>query len=242
MKRHGQPFLTAEWRHLAMLNYLVDPALLQPLVPAGTELDDWHGKTYASLVGFLFLQTRVFGIRIPFHRNFEEVNLRFYVRRREGHEIRRGVVFVKEIVPRPAIALTARFFYGERYVSARMAHQLSPGPNGETLTASYSWWMRGQENKVSVSASGPVADTAPGSEAEYITEHYWGYVQRPGGTTTGYQVHHPRWRVRAATSNGAEGDMTGTYGPEWASILHAPPASAFWVEGSAVEVSWGTTR
>ncbi len=241
MKQHGQPFLTAEWRHLAMLNYLVDPALLQPLVPAGTELDDWHGNTYVSLVGFLFLQTRVCGIRIPFHRNFEEINLRFYVRRREGHEIRRGVVFIKEIVPRPAIALTARLFYGEHYVSTHMAHRLYPEPTGETLATSYSWWMRGRENKVSVTAIGPVAVAAPGSEAEYITEHYWGYVQRTNGTTTEYQVHHPRWRMRDATSPSVEGDMTGTYGPAWGIILHAPPVSAFLVEGSSVEVSWGTT-
>ncbi len=74
-------FLTAEWRHLAMLSYEIDPELLQPLVPRGTDLDTWQGRTYVSVVGFLFLRTRVLGIPVPFHRNFEEVNLRFYVRR-----------------------------------------------------------------------------------------------------------------------------------------------------------------
>jgi len=33
------PFLTAEWRKLAFANYPVDPAVLQPCLPFGTELD-----------------------------------------------------------------------------------------------------------------------------------------------------------------------------------------------------------
>ncbi|HEX8362069.1 MAG TPA: DUF2071 domain-containing protein, partial [Longimicrobium sp.] len=90
-------FLAAEWRDLVMLNYEADPAALRPLVPAGTELDAWGGTTYVSMVGFLFLRTRVLGIPIPFHQDFEEVNLRFYVRRRGPEGWRRGVVFVREI-------------------------------------------------------------------------------------------------------------------------------------------------
>jgi Uncharacterized conserved protein (COG2071) len=110
-------FLTAEWRALAMLNYEVDASLLRHFVPAGTELDCWQGKTLVSLVGFRFLKTRVLGIPIPFHRNFDEVNLRFYVRRAEATEVKRGVVFIREIVPRRAIAAVARAFYNERYLA-----------------------------------------------------------------------------------------------------------------------------
>jgi uncharacterized protein YqjF (DUF2071 family) len=97
-------FLTAEWRNLAMLNYEVDQSLLLPFVPSGTTLDQWEGKTYVSLVGFRFLKTRVLGLPVPFHTNFDEVNLRFYVRRRIAGDVRRGVVFIREIVPRWAIA------------------------------------------------------------------------------------------------------------------------------------------
>src|SRR5690349_11602298 len=94
----GKTFLTAQWRDLAMLNYNVDPALLQPFVPAGTELDLWNGRAFLSLVGFRFLDTKVRGISFPFHSNFEEVNLRLYVQRRDGLMIKRGVVFIREIV------------------------------------------------------------------------------------------------------------------------------------------------
>src|SRR6266513_2477095 len=117
-------FLTAEWRSLAMLNYEVDRSVLARRVPPGTELDSWGGVVYVSVVGFLFLKTRVLGVPIPGHRNFEEVNLRFYVRRKADGEWRRGVVFVKEIVPRRAIAAVARGLYGENYVAMPMSHAI----------------------------------------------------------------------------------------------------------------------
>ena len=117
-------FLTAEWNWLAMLNYEVAPEILAPSVPAGTELDTWQGKHLVSMVGFLFQKTRVRGIPIPFHRNFEEVNLRFYVRRKVAGEWRRGVVFIKELVPHFAIAWVARTFYNENYVTLPMSHRI----------------------------------------------------------------------------------------------------------------------
>src|SRR5271167_2804911 len=126
----SSPFLTAEWRSLVMLNYEIDPAVLQRFVPAGTELDQWQGKTFVSMVGFLFLKTRVMGISVPFHSNFEEVNLRFYVRRFTDEGWLRGVVFIKELVPRRAIAWTARVFYNENYVAVPMDHNLSMDDDG----------------------------------------------------------------------------------------------------------------
>ncbi len=119
-------FLTAEWRHLAMLNYQVDPEVLRERLPRGIELDDHAGRHFVSVVGFLFLHTKVRGIPIPFHRDFEEVNLRCYVRREEQGELRRGVVFVKEFVPRRAIAWVARTVYNENYLALPMRHRIAP--------------------------------------------------------------------------------------------------------------------
>src|SRR6185437_11165669 len=101
-------FLSAVWRQLAMLNYRVDPALLAPYLPAGTTLDLWRGDAFISVVGLLFDDTRVLHVPIPFHITFPEVNLRCYVRREVGGETRRGVVFIRELVPRAAIAFVAR--------------------------------------------------------------------------------------------------------------------------------------
>src|SRR4029079_1533831 len=116
-------FLTAKWNDLIMANYEVDPALLGPRLPAGTTLDLHEGRCFVSLVGFMFLDTRVLGFPVPFHVNFEEVNLRFYLKRELETEIRRGVVFIKEIVPRFAIATVARVMYGEPYECWSMSNR-----------------------------------------------------------------------------------------------------------------------
>lgn len=115
-------FLTAEWRKLAMINYIVDDRLLLPYLPSGTLLDYRHGQCYVSLVGFMFLNTKLLGVPIPFHRNFEEVNLRFYVKRKHGNEWRRGGVFIKEFVTKAAISLVANTIYKENYQTMKMNH------------------------------------------------------------------------------------------------------------------------
>ena len=239
--RTASKFLTAEWRHLAMLNFEVDPKVLDRFVPAGTELDEWQDKTYISVVGFMFLNTRVFGVAIPFHRNFEEVNLRFYVRRKASDGWRRGVVFVKEIVPRAAIALTARVVYGENYVAVPMKHEIEGEIEGvETpRSVSYSWRFRGRVNRIDLTVQGDAREAPEGSDAEFITEHYWGYARRRGGRTMEYRVEHPRWRIARASEARLDCDVEGLYGSQFVEFLNAPAASAFLADGSEVTVFRG---
>lgn len=234
-------FLTAEWRHLAMLNFEIDPRVLRPFVPAGTELDDWRGRTFISVVGFMFLNTRVLGVAIPFHRNFEEVNLRFYVRRKADDGWRRGVVFVKEIVPRRAIALTARMLYGEKYVALPMTHSIEVENNAAELpsSVSYSWRFRGRENRLELTVEGGADVAGEGSDAEFITEHYWGYARRRSGRTMEYQVEHPRWRIARASTARLDCDVEGLYGKQFVEFLNPPAASAFLADGSEVTVFKG---
>lgn len=230
-------FLTADWQNLAMLNYEVDPGLLSEFRPAGTELDHWNGKTFVSLVGFRFLKTKVCGIPIPFHRNFDEVNLRFYVRRSVGGEIRRGVVFIKEIVPRWAIAAVARSFYNEKYIALPMDHQVKSGEH--RLSVEYSWHSGFAWNRISIGAAGTPTLPEPGSEEEFITEHFWGYSAQADGTTVEYRVTHPSWRVWSECDAKFEGNATDLYGPDLASVLAGKPSSAFLAEGSAVTMFRG---
>ena len=241
-------FLTAQWRHLAMLNYAVDPAALAPHLPAGTELDVWNGTHYVSVVGFMFLGTRVLGLPIPFHMNFPEVNLRFYVRRRgapgEPHVDRdgwkRGVVFIKEIVPRAAIALVARVLYGEAYVALPMRRSLelvdeAPRVRGRVA---YAWRLGADWHELALHIDGAPAPLVPGSEAEFITEHYWGYADGSGRTLE-YRVEHPPWRVWPAHDSTLRCAVPRLNGPAFADALAAPPRSAFLAEGSAVAVHRG---
>jgi uncharacterized protein len=224
-----RPFLTAEWRHLAMLNWGVDPGLLLPLVPAGTELDRHAGRCLVSVVGLRFLDTRVRGHRIPFHSDFDEVNLRFYVRRQVEDEVRRAVVFVRELVPLPAVAFTARLVYGERYSALPMRSRLGPDD------VEYRWRLRGRWQRLRADAAGPAALPGEGSEEEFVTEHYWGYATGRRGTLE-YRVEHAGWPVRRARRAELDCDSERLYGPGFAAALDGPPASAFLAAGSPVSV------
>jgi uncharacterized protein YqjF (DUF2071 family) len=229
-------FLTAEWKQLVMLNYAVDPALLRRFVPAGTELDSFEGRTCASLVGFQFNETRVAGFAIPFHRCFEEVNLRFYVRREE----KRGVVFIRELVPRIAIAAVARLFYGEKYSRVPMGHCLRLEPEKNCVVAEYSWGCGAQRCAMRLETVGDGYLPSDGSLGQFITEHYWGYAAQSDGGCVEYEVQHPRWTVRDARHANLSGDGARYYGADFAKVLERPPDSAFLAEGSAVTVFRGT--
>jgi uncharacterized protein YqjF (DUF2071 family) len=237
-----RPFLTASWRHLAMLNYEVPPDLLRPLVPAGTELDHWGAATLASIVGFRFLDTRVLGVPVPGHRDFDEVNLRFYVRRRgEDGAWRRAVVFVRELVPRRAVALVARWCYNEPYTAVPMRHDLAvtDAPAGAPGRAAYEWRVGGRWHRLEVSTRGVPSVPAPDSEAAFIAEHYWGYTVQADGGAKEYRVDHPAWRVWEAKGARLDCDVRAVYGAGFAECLGARPRSAFLAEGSAVAVYRG---
>ena len=226
-------FLTAEWRDLALLNYEIEPAALLPYVPAGTEIDLWDGRCFVSVVGFRFLKTRVMRLPIPFHASFLEVNLRFYVRRKVQGQLRRGVVFIKEIVPRRAIALVARVVYNENYVALPMRHAV------DEVSARYEWRLDGAWNGLALANLGDWHVADPASEAAFITEHYWGYAVQRDGSTLEYQVEHPRWRVAPAADVELVCDVGRLYGDEFAEALSRDPASAFLADGSEILVRRG---
>ncbi len=234
-------FLTADWRYLLMLNYVVDPDLLRSRVPAGVELDSWKGKTFVSMVGFLFHRTAVMGFRAPFHTNFEEVNLRFYVRRLDPEGWRRGVVFIKEIVPRRIIATVARVFYNEPYSAMPMRHRINLENRAlrEGGLVEYSWRHKGEWNALHAVAVGEPYSPRENSEEEFITEHYWGYTAQPNGGCAEYRVEHPRWNVWQVRDPTLKCDLASLYGKKFVGPLSATPASAFIADGSAVTVGAG---
>lgn len=218
-----------------MLNFRVAPELLIPHLPAGTELDFFNGETYLSVVGFLFYHTIVSGLPIPRHRNFEEVNLRFYVRKRAGGDTwRRGVVFVRELVPKPAIAITARVFYGEPYQALPMRSEVIDR-DGE-VSARYEWRRGNKWEHIAMSARGEAQTIGGGSHEEFITEHYWGYTRRSAERTSEYRVEHPRWKIWPAVSWQFDADIAALYGEKFLAPLTASPASAFIADGSFVTV------
>jgi len=215
----------------------VDPALLLPRIPAGTEMDRFEGRAFVSQVGFRFLRTRVRGIPIPFHRDFDEVNLRFYVRRSDGGVVKRGVVFIQEIVPRRAIAAVARWVYHENYRSLPMSHTVMDKDTGRRVE--YCWRLGHVSNRLVVSSKGAARNMTEGSLEQFIAEHYWGYAAQPNGGTVEYHVAHPPWRVWDVTNAEFSGDGGALYGPDFGAVLDGPPDSAILAEGSPVTVHAG---
>lgn len=216
-----------------MANYEVDPELLGGRVPAGTELDFHDGRCFVSLVGFMFLNTRVLGLPIPFHVDFEEVNLRFYVTRAAAGEVRRGVVFIKEIVPRAAIATVARVVYGEPYECWRMSHRRGNG------SVSYDWSKGAVANSLVVSRGMNLGVPADGTHGSFIIEHYWGYTRRGPGRTDEYKVEHPKWELFSARDARIEVDFGITYGKEFDLLTNKEPYSVLLAAGSPISVYKG---
>ena len=216
-----------------MLNYFVDPHLIAPLVPPGTEIDFENGETFLSIVGLLFRDTRLLGLPIPRHRDFEEVNLRFYVRRNSADTWRRGVVFIREMVPRYAVALVARAFYGENYFAVPMKREIEHLAGN--LKVEYSWRRGRRWESLKMTAAGEPQPIPAGSHAEFITEHYWGYTSLRSGCGE-YRVEHPRWKIWKAAGFELNADVATLYGEQFADTLNQPPRSAFIADGSPITI------
>jgi uncharacterized protein YqjF (DUF2071 family) len=226
-------FLTAKWQDLVMANYEIEPSLLTDFLPKNTRLDFHEGKCYVSLVAFNLLNTKVLGLPIPFHTNFEEVNLRFYVRRETENEIRRGVVFVKEIVPRRAIVVVARTFYGEPYETWKMGHEQSENK------LAYFWSKLDCHNSVSIEIGENLGVPAEDSHGEFIIEHYWGYTKRGSNRTDEYKVEHPKWELFDINYAEIDVDFGYTYGEQFAFLSEMKPNSILLAKGSEISVYKG---
>lgn len=217
-----------------MANYVIDPAILAAYLPPKTELDLYKGQCFVSLIGFMFEQTAIRGIRIPFHVNFEEVNLRFYVRYHDNGIWKRGAVFIKEIVPKPAITFVANTLYHEKYISLPMKHYYRE--TGNEIELGYHWKYKGDWMKLEAVAEKENALMLPGSKEEFIAEHYWGYSKYNAHTTFEYGVEHEPWLVHNVKSFIVDCDFEKLYGNDFAFLDTISPDSVFMAKGSPIAV------
>lgn len=227
-------FLTAEWRKLAIANYAIDKHILEPYIPSGTELDLWNDTCYVSLIGFMFKNTKLMGIPIPFHINFEEVNLRFYVRYKENDSWKRGVVFIKEIVPKFALSFVANTLYNENYVAVPMSHKWSEG--SEDQIVEYRWKIKKEWQRFNVVAERELDVIPLNSETEFITEHYWGYARYNDHVTNEYEVRHPKWEQYRVKNYTIDVDFGLVYGERFRLLNNQVPVSVMLAEGSEISV------
>jgi uncharacterized protein YqjF (DUF2071 family) len=227
-------FLTAGWNDLAMFNYEINPKILENYVPKGTELDLWNGKCYISLIGFMFENVKVLGIKVPFHVNFEEVNLRFYVKRFENGNWKRGVVFVKEIVPKHAITVVANTLYNEHYQTLKMRHARTQNETSKSFQ--YEWFKDAKWNSISMTTEKNPIPIEENSEVEFITEHYFGYTNYNKDKSIEYAVSHPRWEQLKVIESKIDVDFESIYGKDFKFLQDLKPTSEFLAIGSKITI------
>lgn len=233
-------FLKAKWENLIMANYAVPPEVLESYLPKGTELDFYEGKTYVSLVGFLFKDTKIFNVPIPFYGTFEEVNLRFYVIRKVGNEIRRGVVFINETVPSKIVAMVANYLYKEHYVSIPTRHIWNT--HEKIKQVKFEWNIAGTWNSIYTEATTASIPMEVGSIEEFILEHYYGYTKIDSETTEEYNIRHARWNVNEVIKFEINCNFAAMYGNDFDFLKDVKPDSVMLAEGSPVAVKWKRNR
>ncbi len=229
-------FLNARWENLIMANYAVDPFVLLPFLPKGVELDTFNGKAFVSLVGFMFKDTRLFKMPIPLLGTFEEINLRFYVVRKEGNGWKRGVVFINETIPFKPVAWVANWLYKEHYISIPTKHTWNI--NDENKEIIYEWKVGADWNHIKVNASNNKLPMEEGSVEQYIFEHYYGYTKVDNNTTQEYRVNHPRWETNKINAYEINCDFGKMYGKEFEFLNNEQPDNVIMAEGSEVSVKW----
>ena len=233
-------FLKANWENIIMVNYEIDPEILQPFLPKGVTLDLFDGKAYVSLVGFMFKNTKIFRIPIPYLGNFEEINLRFYVQRKGGNTIKRGVIFVNETIPYRIVAWMANKLYKEHYTVVPTKHFIHQ--KEEKQQVKFEWLLDKKWNHILVEAGTSSKKMIVGSFEEFIYEHYYGYTKVSDSATEEYRLQHPSWQVHEVINYDICCDFSAMYGDAFSVLNKAKPAAVFFAKGSSVKVDWKRTR
>lgn len=232
-------FLSAHWENLIMANYPVNPEVLKPYLPKGVELDLYENKAYVSLVGFMFKKTSLFNIPIPFFGTFEEINLRFYVKRIEGNSIKRGVVFINETVPYKSVAWVANKLYKEHYIAIPTKNEIEITPTSKNIK--YHWKINKEWNHIAVNTAINSEQMLADSIEEFIFEHYYGYTKINNKLSQEYNINHPRWLINKVIDYSINCDFKSMYGNDFNFLKNVRPHSVIFAEGSDVTVKWKRT-
>ena len=233
-------FLKANWEDIIMANYEIDPKILIPFVPKGVELDLHNGKCYVSLVGFMFKNTKLFNIPIPYFGNFEEINLRFYVKRKEGNIVKRGVVFINETIPYPVVAWVANKLYNEHYTVVPTKHEIITKQSSTDVK--FEWLLNKKWNSIAVTKSNTCQKMEQHSLESFIYEHYFGYTKTAKNETEEYKLQHPSWKISEVLDYNIDCDFEAMYGKSFSVLNQTQPEAVFIAEGSSVGIEWKRTK
>ena len=228
-------FLTAEWKNLAVATFEIDKKLLGKYLPDNTEINGFDGKHFISLVGFMFSNPAFFGFKAPFFRTFEEMNLRFYVKRKTQNGWRNGVVFIKEIAPSKFIGQIAKLLYRENFITLPMSHSIAM--TADQQETEYKWKIRNKWNFFSLKTSTIPLSAEVNSIEAFIKNQYWGYTKGNFKETFEFEIKHIPWNIFPSTSFELDIDAEALYGKELASFFYQKPLCCFLMDGSYTEIS-----
>ncbi len=235
-RKKMKTFLKARWEDIVMVNYVIDPSVLRPYLPYGVELDTYDGLCFVSLVGFRFNKSSIFGIPIPFYGSFDEVNLRFYVKRKDGDEIKRGVVFISEVVPYQIVAVMANKLYKEHYSVAKMTSSIVVVDGVKKID--YHWQPNQETFVIHTSFDNESQPIVADSLEEFIYEHYYGFTKVNEAETWEYRVNHPRWQTNRIIDYDINCDFEAMYGTDFSFLNAQKPYSVYNALGSEVSIDW----
>ena len=233
-------FLKANWENIIMINYEIDPKILIPFLPKGVEIDLFNGKCYISLVGFMFKKTKLFNIPIPWFGTFEEINLRFYVVRKENSQIKRGVVFINETIPYPIVAWMANKLYKEHYTVVPTKHEINYQDKSKKIK--FEWLLNKKWNSIYVESSNESSAMKQDTLEKFIYEHYYGYTKINENKTEEYKLQHPSWETNEVLNYKIDCDFEAMYGKSFSVLNQTKPEAVFVAEGSQVAVEWKRTK
>jgi len=233
-------FLKANWENIIMANYVIDPEILTPFLPKGVSLDLYNGKAYVSLVGFMFKKTKLFNVPIPFFGTFEEINLRFYVVRKEDGMTKRGVVFINETIPYRIVAWMANKLYNEHYTVVPTRHSIVE--NSDSKKIKFDWLLNKKWNSIYVEASNDSHKMKSDTLEKFIYEHYFGYTKIDENNTEEYRLQHPSWKINTVLETKIDCDFKAMYGESFSVLNDTEPEAVFIAEGSSVKIEWQRLR
>ena len=233
MKTH---LLSAHWTNLLVVNFETTKIFLEKHLPAGTELNDWNGKYFMSLVGFQFSKTKICGILSPFYRSFPEINLRFYVKRKTKTGWQNGVVFIKEIAPAKLIGFMAGWLYNENFICLKMKSRFIN--EGDKNKIEYCWNINNEWNYLKAIVKNKPVHYPQESLEGFISSHYHGFTRITETQTKEFEVIHSPWKIYHVLSFDIKLDAEAIYGKESAPFFSHQPCSVFMMDGSETKVTW----
>ena len=234
--------MTARFSEVVAVNFQIDPKVLAPRIPKGLELDFYKGETYVSLVAMMLRDVRVWGIPIHIATGFEELNMRFYVRRKDGDGYQRGACFIKDYVSSGAAAWILGSLFKADFHKIKMKHDNTGfADDGESVpSVDYRWKVGDHWNRLRIKARSKVQKTGSDTKVGFILNHNNEYSSRKGKTLE-YRATHPTWTVWDAAQANFTCDVKTLFGQEFEKPLSKRPASVFVASGSDFTIYKPTT-